>query len=341
MYPLVFQTGLGDSMNTKLSIQIDLEQCRFEDFNPPDPNQHFLSSKVEIQTRSLSQLAKDIGYRNLSKGTRRIHQWISASTVPDTQQGNLFLDILEISRTELNQANTAHQEQIQQQRIYRENQFEQQLLRTHFDLLMTNAVKIIQKKQYSNAFLPKVGVFMYYAKVPSIRLGQLLDAWKNGRMQLEDFMAIRVVGSPLSGTHRAQGFHRQDLSTWLYKPQIFPRLNDVIKEFLPSVMDDSGWSLGQIVADLGGHIEPTQIFSDRDNIGVYDYRTRMLTLHNIEYDLTDLFQRPDLPVVVEQNHRSHITMRKQNLQIDGRILCHWNQDLPPIVAEQIVRILWG
>ena len=39
---------------------------------------------------------------------------------------------------------------------------------------------------------------MYYATVPSIRLGQLLQAWVDGRMQLDDFMAVRVVGSPLS-----------------------------------------------------------------------------------------------------------------------------------------------
>lgn len=326
-------------MNTKLSIQIDLENCGFDQFNPPILNNVFLQSKVASVDRTMSQLATDIGYQNLSKGTRRIREWIATSDVPNTNQGNLFLNALDTSRTELNQANQAHEEYNQQQRIYTENRFEQQLLRTHFNLLMSNAETIVQTEQWRNVFLPKVGVFMYYAQVPSIRLGQLLDAWQNGRMQLEDFMAVRVVGSPLSGRHRAQGFDRNDLDTWVTKPHIFPRLNDAIKGFLPVVTEISGWSLGQIVTHLGGILPPTQIFIEREQIGHYDYNSQILTLQNIKHDLSKRFEHPEYPVILDHNPRGYITMRKQNLQINGRILCHWNQDLPPIVAEEIIRTL--
>ena len=326
-------------MNTKLSIQIDLENSRFDYFNPPPLHNAFLQAKVDELPRTISQLATDIGYQNLSKGTRRIREWVGTSDVPNSKQGNLFLNALNTSRTELNQANQAHEQYNQQQRIYTENRFEQQLLRTHFDLLMSNAEQIIQTPQWSHVFLPKVGVFMYYAKVPSIRLGQLLGAWQDDRMQMDDFMAVRVVGSPLSGTHRAQGFDRNDLDTWVTKPQIFPRLNDAIKGFFPIVTEPSGWSLGQIVTHLGGNLTPTQIYIEREPIGHYDYNHQILTLHNIEYDLSKRFEHPDYPVILEHNPRSNITMRKQNIQIDGRILCHWNQDLPPIVAEEIVRNL--
>ena len=328
-------------MNTNLSIQIDLESSRFDRFNPPTPNHLFLQSKLNAAHLTISQLATDIGYQNLSKGTRRIREWITTSDVPNTKQGHLFLNVLNTSRTELNQANQAHEQYHQQQRIYTENRFEQQLLCTHFDLLMSNAEQIIQTQQWSNVFLPKVGVFMYYAKVPSIRLGQLLDAWQNDRMQMDDFMAVRVVGSPLSGTHRAQGFDRHDLHNWITKPQIFPSLNDAIKGFLPAVTENSGWSLGQIVTHLGGNLPPTPIFIEREQIGHYDYNHQILTLHNTEHDLSERFKHPDCQVVLEHNHRSHITMRKQNIQINDQILCHWNQDLPPIVAEEIVHNLWG
>lgn len=328
-------------MNTKISIQIDLEQSRFDQFNPPVPVQDFLKQRVDAYPHPPSQLAQAIGYRNLSKGTRRIREWISSSTVPQTEYGDRFMECINTSRTELNQANRIHQQLVLQSRIYNENQFEPYVLRIHFNLLMTHAQKIITTHQWNNILLPKVGVFMYYARVPSIRLGQLLSSWQNGGMQLNDFMAVRVVGSPLSGTHKAQGFYRHDLSTWVSKPQIFPRLNDAIKGFLPAIKENSGWSLGQVIADLGGEIEPTQIFVEQECIGYYDYKHHILNLHHNEYDLSELFGHPEYPIGDEPNHESPVVMRKQNIQINGQILCHWNQDLPPIVAEQIVRIIWG
>ena len=327
-------------MKDNLTIQVNLERCQFDHFNPIPPANTRLQHIFEAQQISVSKMAQAIGYKNINKGCRRIYTWLRKSEIPNTPEGERLLNLLPITRTTLNEINSTHRQVVQSMQVYRQNFFAHQLLRQHYDLLINNVDQIVRRKPWFQVHLPYTGVFMYYATVPSIRLGQLLQAWVDGRMQLDDFMAVRVVGSPLSGSHRAQGFYRNNPNNWVTRPQVFPRLLDAIKDFHPSSFEGTRWSLGQVVSDLGGVLEPTKIYQERHEVGRYDYSTRTLTIKGVRKDLTHCFQQANQPQSIG-SHFNEVTMYKQNLQVHNKILCHWNQDLPPVVAQEVATQLWA
>ena len=121
---------------------------------------------------------------------------------------------------------------------------------------------------------------------------------------------------------------------------MFPRLLDAIKDFHPSSFEGTRWSLGQVVSDLRGVLEPTKIYQERHEVGRYDYSTRTLTIKGVRKDLTHCFQQANQPQSIG-SHFNEVTMYKQNLQVHNKILCHWNQDLPPVVAQEVANTLWA
>jgi hypothetical protein len=325
----------------KLSFNINLETCRFQHQNPTPIPRAFLRHKLEATGLNTSPIAKQIGYQNLNKGCRRIQEWVTREQVPSSSQGELFLQALGVTRAELNKENQHYQRQTAYQTLYRANNFEYEMLAKHVDVLMDNVDAICNSAQWKQIHLPYVGIFAMYVNLESIRLGQLLHAWNNNSMRLDEYHVVKVVGSPLSGSHSAYGFHRNDHTTWKNIGRIFERFGDGIKLFSKQDKDVSYWSFGQLLVELGIDLAPTTLYQKRTAVGQYDYASKRLTLLNETYDLTNCFANPNEDVEFSRNtHLRNVTLYKQNLQTPQGILCHWDQDLPPIVAERVARLLW-
>ena len=325
----------------ELSFNINLETCRFQHKNPTPPSRCFVQDKLASTGLSKSTLAKQIGYSNLNKGCRRIQEWVDTERIPSSSQGEHFLQAIGVTRDELTKENQTYHRQISAQTIYRANNFEYEMLAKHVDVLIENVDAICNSAQWKQIHLPYVGIFAMYVNLESIRLGQLLHAWNNNSMRLDEYHVVKVVGSPLSGSHSAYGFHKNDHTTWKNIGRIFERFGDGIKLFSKKDKGVSYWSLGQLLVELGINIPPTILYQKRTAIGQYDYVSKRLTLLNETYDLTECFANPHEGV--EFSHQSNLrnfTLYKQNLQTPQGILCHWDQDLPPIVAERVTRLLW-
>ena len=165
----------NDGNINSLGVQLDHEYCRYDHLNPIPIRQSLIQQRIESLSIRRSELAKRIGYENISKGIRRIEQWETTQTIPNSEQGKNLLVQLNLTKKEVEQDKRTHCNLIKSQQIYRENEFEKRLLRSHYCLLLDNIQQIQSTPQWSDILLPKVGVFTYYAKVPSMSLGQLLD----------------------------------------------------------------------------------------------------------------------------------------------------------------------
>ena len=325
-----------------LNININLETCRFQHKNPTGPTRSFVQNKLATTGISKSTLAKQIGYTNLNKGSRRIQEWVRTEQVQSSSQGEKFLQAIGVTRDELTKENQTYHRKISAKIIYRENNFEHNMLAKHVDLLMEHVYTICRSPQWRNIHLPYVGIFSMYFNTGSIRLGQLLQAWQNNYMRLGEYHVVKVVGSPLSGSHWSYGFTKNGDTLWENRGRIFERLGDGIQLFPKKDKGLSYWSLGQLLVDLGIELPPTTLYQKRKAIGQYDYATKQLTLLNETYDLSECFD--DHTHIVQPAASLHpilssVTLYKQNLQSPEGILCHWDQDIPPIVAERVTRLL--
>ena len=198
-----------------------------------------------------------------------------------------------MTRDELTKENQTYHRQISAQTIYRANNFEYEMLAKHVDVLMENVDAICNSAQWKQIHLPYVGIFAMYVNLESIRLGQLLHAWNNNSMKLDEYHVVKVVGSPLSGSHSAYGFHKNDHTTWKNIGRIFERFGDGITLFSKKDKGVSYWSLGQLLVELGINIPPTILYQKRTAVGQYDYASKRLTLLNETYDLTNCFANPN------------------------------------------------
>lgn len=325
---------------TTIALDINLEACHFHDQNPPAPPRTFLQDHFARTGLKRSEVARQIGYKNLNKGCRRIIEWIDAEKVDSDIYGDRFLEVLGVTREALHQENLRHHRLWASTVIYRENNFEYRMLTRHVNLLLEHQEQICSIEQWGQIHLPDIGLFTMYVNTPSIRLGQLLNSWIDTPMRQGDFFILKVIGSPLSGSHHVYGFDRNNPIQLEKRGRIFNRLLDGIQLFPQKHKRLSTWSLGQLLVKLGVELPPTKIYVERDEIGEYDYASQTLTLHgttySFHYTLSKILDRTRKVIHPTLNN---VVLYKQNLQLKGRILCHWDQDLPPTVAEQVAKVL--
>jgi len=325
---------------TTIALGINLETCRFYNQNPPPPPRTFLQDHFVRTGLKRSEIARQIGYKNLSKGSRRIIDWIEAEKVDPDIYGDRFLEVLGVTREALHQENMRHHRLWASTVIYRENNFEYRMLARHVNLLLEHQERICSIEQWAQIHLPDIGLFAMYVTTPSIRLGQLLKSWIDTPMRQGDFFILKGIGSPFSGRHHVYGFDRNTPEKLERREQVFSRMSDVIGQFNPRDKRLSTWSLGQLLVKLGVELPPTKIYVERDEVGQYDYISQTLTLHGKTYNFHDtLSQILDHTRKVIHPTLNNAVLYKQNIQLKGRILCHWDQDLPPTVAEQVAKVL--
>ncbi len=325
---------------TTIALDINLESCRFYNQNPPPPPRTFLQKHFAKTGFKRSEVARQIGYKNLSKGCRRIIEWIDAEKVDSDIYGDRFLEVLGVTREALNQENLRHDRLWASTVIYRENNFEYRMLARHVNLLLKHQRRICSIEQWAQIHLPHVGLFTRYVKT-SIRLGQLLNSWLDNPMRQGDFFVLKVITSPMSDSNNhVYGFDGNKPEYFKQRKQTFHGMGNVIRQFRPLDKRLSTWSLGQLLVTLGVELPPTQIYVERDKVGQYDYANQTLTLHGKTYSFHDTLSKP-LKQTQKIYHPTlnNVFLCKQNLQLDGQVICHWDQDLPPTVAEQVAKVL--
>ena len=322
-------------MTTPLSIQLKHTHSHFAGLNPRLPYSYLLKEKVNASEYRISQIAKKIGYRNLSKGSRRIHTWIQKDTVPNDIYGQAFLKFVGLTQAELLAHRNDYSIATHKAAIYRERDFELNLLKNHVDFLLNHRSKICSTKQYDDVLLPDIGLFIYIAVVPPFVLGQLLEAWRDGILKRGDVYFYKGIGSPLSGTHHVYGFSEKDNRT-LSVSQGLDSYNGTRQRCRKYTQSRSIWSLGQVLVDLGLILPATIIYQHGVAIGQYDYASHQLTLHNQTWDLSYEFSSPHERTIIGKDVTlQHFILHRQNIKYEGKVLAHWTQDLPPIVAQHI------
>lgn len=322
-----------------LYMNVELDTWNFEHFNPIPPPVMFYAEQVENSGCTLSELVQQIGYKNINKGIRRLKEWMENNNVPNSKEGNAFLKLLGTSRDEINRLEVARQQRIDDSIIYTKSRVAETILTHNAELLLKHATEIRNNPIWSSIHIPGIGGWFAWVPSRKMDLGQLVWNWDQEILRRGDEFFLSVSGSPLSGVHSAVGFNKNAPDELFRASSLFDTLGPNIKHFrrAGSPSDsDADWSIGQLVTHLGGSVPPTEIFVEHTCIGIYHHKTQKLRLHNQEYDChPHLYPSTESVHKQSKNTLKNVTLYQQNLQVNGRILCHWTGDLPPIVAQEI------
>jgi len=227
-------------------------------------------------------LAAAMGYRSLDKGAARVASWETGRDVPRAEQvgwlrGALGPDdgAFETLLAEAQRAETiGERARARACRAWNDAVGgELRLLATQLELLMAHRQPILERPDWRDIHVHGAGCSIAYLGGQHFQLGGLLSLWSadlfsapcgdcGGRTYL-----VFAGGSPLSGRHRAHGFcaTNRELRALSLPPGhgfggMAVRAVQHVRALPPPAV--SGWSLAQLVAELGGPVEDVTLFDE-------------------------------------------------------------------------------
>lgn len=169
---------------------------------------------------SRSDLAARMGYTNLSKGASKLALWERGEDLPRGDQRPRLIAALPAVTEALGRAIEAQKAQaarraqeattaITWERSARAH--EAQLVVTHLEAL-SELLTSSEGERFARTPLPFASLQLAYVGGRTLRLGELMGAWRRGELQAPcpchdmAMPVIRIAGSPLSGTHTLDAF---------------------------------------------------------------------------------------------------------------------------------------
>ena len=297
----------------------------------------FIREQREKKGIRCAYIAKVLGYKNITKGSRKILSW-EETAFPNAQIQQQYLDCIGISLEEVQQAYEAYTQSLPY--LYTEHPCNHALIAQYHQLLLTHIATIKTNPQWYHCTMEHIFFGLAFMGCHEIRLGPLLEAWHDGLFQNPEKYALCGTGSPLSGSHTLQIFsktppHTIEQSRYFFSP--------LMKNIKPLGFGDkhpiSLWSLPQIIAQLGGKVEKCTIQKQGTTIGCYDYHNQTL---DITLEKSTMHLCCELPppyakseVALDSTYQDW-QICAQNIQYRDKTIVHWDYDLPPIVAQLLV-----
>jgi len=250
---------------------------------------------------SRRELAQQMGYRNLDKGCSRLADWEAGRDVPrgdrvevlcralGQELGELQVLLNDFSAAVAQQEAAAEQEQLRRQAV---DLAALKLLTKHHRLLLDHAKTILEDPFLAAIRVPAVSIQLAYLGARSLRLGELLGGWLEGSLVIfeesGDLYVLRVAGSPLSGRGQVLGvsegvedFQARGLTA------LQGRLGSLLKSAHRGPLEETGWSLSQLIADLGEPVEDAVLHDQSGKeLGRYQHRERQFVNASGAHDLS-------------------------------------------------------
>ena len=272
----------------------------------------WLEDQRKRSNLSRSQMAKKIGYSNLGKGSRRIHDWENGKDFPSKKYSQKIIRALKIpieqwtAQIEKIHGGTQRDESFEELKTRILQQTKQDLI-LNIPLLMDKVEEISKVPNWSHIHLPGLEFgLMYICGATTVQLGALLTTWKEGKLYKTtddgDFYLLSGGGSPLSGMHKFIGFYRGKTTIQTHRSLLTglgPFLGPVIQEFKTHNQLSSQWSLPQLLSQFGVYISDATIYHEEVEIGTYNFSKSTLYWKNEEIQFP--LQKEDAYYFNEQN----------------------------------------
>jgi transcriptional regulator with XRE-family HTH domain len=169
---------------------------------------------------SRSDLAQLMGYTNVSKGASKLALWERGDDLPRGDQRPRLTAALPAVTEPLDRAIEAHQalKASQAREVAaaaawerRARAREAQLVTSNLEALST-LLKTPEGQEFALTPLPFASLQLAYVGGRTVRLGELIGAWQEGKLSApcpchdQVMPVIRIAGSPLSGSHTLDAF---------------------------------------------------------------------------------------------------------------------------------------
>ena len=203
-------------------------------------------------------VAKALGYTNLSRGSSRLASWEQGVPLPGERLAALAQS-LQLSPETLRSWLEEAQEVDQRVRLsgWRTIVATRDLLARHTGRLRARSEALLSRPELAHVRPVPARLSLLWIGGGTWSLGELVTAWAEGGLVTEiDGEPVWVfsgAGSPLSGSGRCTGVDRHG------------QLHDIknspthLRGLLRPGNERSSWSLGDVIADLGGEVPPCTI----------------------------------------------------------------------------------
>ncbi|MBM74750.1 MAG: hypothetical protein CMK59_05070 [Proteobacteria bacterium] len=278
--------------------------------------------KENREQRNISRgtLAKALGYKNLSKGSRKIVSWERGEAFPNKEDSQRIIRAFNISMTEWVKAqdpvDDAYriEDLLAQSRASVEDSTRKILIENH-ELLLGRADEILKSPNLSQIAIHGQNMgMMYVGGVVNMILGGLISMWREGKFQTQSHYLIKGGGSPLSGSQKFVGFkktvpHEIDMLHSVYSP-LASNLGPLMQHVRRLKKDHrySVWSLSQYLAVIGVDVAPMNIYKNGEILGRYIPKKARLELTQASEWGVGAFEFPLLLGDINKNHKIEFTV---------------------------------
>ena len=303
--------------------------------NPPFP---FWTESRKALGLNISQFARAVGYSNINKGRRRIEEWERTGQFPSKVIYQKCLEVLNISEEDIQKAREEYRASLGFQ--YQDNSEAYRFLSKHHPFLLENFDIIRRNYQLYHCVLEGVNFHAAYIGGKTIGLGNLLNVWRDGRFQTDEYYCVCGGGSPLSGNHSVSGFSKAP-------PHHYKRLGGVLRPKLSIHVGGlfstgtSLWSFSQALDYLGIEVPDCIILQKGEEVGRYNYASKTLELswqgEEVSLDCQEILPEPNEGTRVQKDARfAGWQILRQNIQYQKESILHWDQDLPPAISQYLI-----
>ena len=249
--------------------------------NPNKPGTALAALRAE-QNLSRPDVARSMGYRNLSKGCNRLTQWESEQRRPNKRQCAALDAAYNLPSGSI-QALWKETDLVEAER-YRQRQriieHDANLLDRYYQTLMDHRVSILLRPDWRNIRVEAARVSLIWAGGGLLSIGELLEGWASGDLIHPTLCGrgvplISANGSALSGLRSTRVLRREGV-----KLDRHPSPLTVLRGFRFPRPPHTPWNLSQLLDALNAPV-PDLVIRDESGavIGRYEYGRR--TLFNI------------------------------------------------------------
>ena len=238
------------------------------------------------------EVARALGYTNISKGCSRLAGWERGDAHPDHHFHSPLRTVLQVPQEEWASRLAEREQQRRHADPFKASTHDQltqvrQDLARHCDLLLEHHSAIAATPHWRDIQLPGLHFgIMYVGGITTVYLGDLLDAWAAGALQVLDhegqlIWLLSGGASPLSGSHSVHGFFRHNRECTDFKSgfrgTIAGPLSDIIRRTRATDHGHSSWNLSQLLSHLGVPLAPSTLSGSNGVLGQYDFTTATLS----------------------------------------------------------------